>query len=150
MTAVNFKRLAPRKLTFPAAPLRIRGVLRPGILDVAFDPRLDFLVDRARVAPRGVDRWADDHADDTTFLPQSAPRPEIAGVVRHGHDLAALLRRQQRAARAVAPRLAGRHARALGEHQDRCAEFLHALLALVQHLVHRTGTRLAIDGDTTR
>src|SRR5512134_3594917 len=83
-----------------------------GRKDVRFYPTLAFVIDFTHVAPLGLDGRPDDHAYDAALLEQSAPRPEEARVVRHRHDLAALLRGQQCAAGAVPPGLAGRHARA--------------------------------------
>src|SRR5260221_593918 len=78
----------------------------------------DLVVELTRLATGSRDRRADDHAHGPRLLHPSAARPIEPGVVCDRHDEPAGLNGEQRAAHAVATRLAGGHARALREDHD--------------------------------
>src|SRR6478735_1511433 len=112
-----------------------RIALRRDLAHARLDPGLHLVVDREHVAPRGLDQRADDYRYSAGALLEGVARPVLARVVGD--------RQEQRAADAVAPHLARRGARALGEDRDPHA-LPQALPALLHDLLARARAGRAV------
>src|SRR6187431_2682980 len=63
--------------------------------ELLLDPGPHFFIELTRIATCRIDRRADDHPDRARLLYPAATRPEVAGVVSDGNDLATRPRCEQ-------------------------------------------------------